>query len=137
MFVSSDCSSDVCSCVLKISALAKKKDSPSTSSERTVWGVWGIASRPELVEGLSLVCHPDTPSRAVDRVVVDVRREGIAVAFQYSLFGNLDRVYLPAAAPPVQASSLWERTCFEAFVKPEGAESYFEFNFDPARRWDI
>src|SRR3546814_11746092 len=36
----------------KISALAKKKDSPSTSSGRTVWGVWGIASRPELVEGL-------------------------------------------------------------------------------------
>src|SRR3546814_8017787 len=79
----SDWSSDVCSSDLirgdwdKISALPKKKDSPSTSSGRTVWGVWGIASRPELVEGLSLVCHPDTPSRDVDRVVVDVRREGI------------------------------------------------------------
>jgi len=30
---------------------------------------------------------------------------------------------------------LWEKTCFEAFVRAPGGESYVEFNFAPSTGW--
>src|SRR3546814_8359206 len=82
--------------------------------------------RPELVEGLSLSCHPQTPSSAVQGISIDIRREGRALALSYKLTGDLGRLHLPAPLPPAQADRLWERTCFEAFVKPEGGSAYLE-----------
>ena len=123
----------------KISSLAKGKGSPSTSSGLADVMDSGlpVPVRPELVEGLSLSCHPDTPCAAVEHIFVDVRREGVALALTYRVFGDLDRVRLPEPISPVRADNLWQKTCFEAFVKPVGSERYLEFNFDPARRWAI
>jgi len=125
----------------RISALAKGKNGPSTSSGRTeredAMPDPPHTVRPELVEGLSLSCHPQTPSSAVQGITVDIRREGNAIALRYNLIGDIERLYLPDPLPLFRADRLWERTCFEAFVKAEGASSYIEFNFDPARRWAI
>jgi len=121
----------------RISVLAKGKNGPSTSSGRTEreMPVPPTPVRPELVEGLPLSCHPQTLSSAVQGISIDIRREGRALALSYKLTGDLGRLHLPAPLPPAQADRLWERTCFEAFVKPEGGSAYIEFNFDPARRW--
>ena len=125
----------------RISSLAKGKYGPSTSSGRTesrnAMPDTPNSVCPELVEGLSLSCHPDTPCAAVEQILVDVRREGAALGLTYRLFGNLARVHLPPPISPIRGQRLWERTCFEAFIKPRGGEAYIEFNFDPARRWAI
>ena len=38
-------------------------------------------------------------------------------------------------AEPGRADELWETTCFEAFVRPLGEESYSEWNFAPSGNW--
>ena len=38
-------------------------------------------------------------------------------------------------APPVRTDGLWKTTCFELFVKPEGSDGYYEFNFSPSGAW--
>lgn len=56
----------------------------------------------------------------------------------YSLRENLDSVDLggaPTKSDPVpRRDFLWKKTCFEAFLQPKFATSYFELNFslDPA-----
>ena len=36
---------------------------------------------------------------------------------------------------PVRADELWRTTCFEAFLRAEGAEAYREWNFAPSGHW--
>jgi hypothetical protein len=36
---------------------------------------------------------------------------------------------------PVRADELWKTTCFEAFLRPAGGESYREWNFAPSGQW--
>lgn len=44
-------------------------------------------------------------------------------------------VVVPPFAGKGRADGLWQTTCFELFVKPEGGEAYAEFNFSPSQRW--
>lgn len=80
-----------------------------------------------------LVPHPDFPPRAVEaiEVVADIRRG--ASVLQYRVSG--EPPLIPASAAPERTDGLWQRTCFELFVKPEGGEGYFEFNFSPSTQW--
>jgi hypothetical protein len=82
-----------------------------------------------------LVPHPRTPAAAVARVeafiaVLDANE--MAIEFTVSPDSALA---LPAPAPPGRADDLWLTTCFEIFVKAEGADSYLEFNFSPSGAW--
>ena len=123
----------------KISALAKGKGKASTSSAQTEerTGTMETSARPELVEGLSLVCHPDTPCGAVERIEVKVERDANAIGLTFQLFGNLSAIRLPAPEAPTRGANLWEHTCFEAFVMQPGRSDYLEFNFSPSRQWAI
>ena len=81
---------------------------------------------------LSLVPHPDTPCRAVERIEARIERmPGGRLQLIYSLHGNLDRVRIPAPGTPLFADRLWEHTCFEAFVAGAG-NRYEEYNFSPS-----
>lgn len=42
---------------------------------------------------------------------------------------------LPDPADPVRTDGLWQTTCFEAFTRAEGKDSYLEFNFSPSSAW--
>ncbi len=42
---------------------------------------------------------------------------------------------VPGLAGRSRADGLWQTTCFELFVKPEGGEAYAEFNLSPSERW--
>lgn len=45
------------------------------------------------------------------------------------------RLVVPPFAGKGRADGLWQATCFELFVKPDGGEGYAEFNFSPSQRW--
>lgn len=58
-----------------------------------------------------------------------------ALSFRYRVRGDIGRVRVPPPGPAARADELWRHTCFEAFVRPKGAERYFELNFAPSTAW--
>ncbi|HYJ52366.1 MAG TPA: DOMON-like domain-containing protein [Allosphingosinicella sp.] len=60
----------------------------------------------------------------------------------FRLPGDTSMVELPVRIEPRvkqserrRADRLWEHTCFECFVRPEGEAGYLEFNFSPSMEW--
>ena len=45
------------------------------------------------------------------------------------------RFVIPKMSEPWRAEELWRTTCFEAFLRPAGAETYREWNFAPSGNW--
>jgi hypothetical protein len=91
-----------------------------------------------IAQSAALTAHPSTPGDAVRSLAVQLREEepGILV-FQYSLEADMSRVRVPPSVTGGRADALWKHTCFEAFVGPAGAPSYYEFNFAPSLDWAI
>ena len=84
----------------------------------------------------ALTCHPETPCRHVRAISTRVQRKPDgALAFVFALDGDLARLRIPPPGPHRRADRLWEHTCFEAFIAPKDAQTYFEFNFAPSREW--
>lgn len=83
----------------------------------------------------ALVRHPNTPSRAVEAIDVDLSRNGGLTALSYRVRGDIARLLVPAPDMPERTDGLWKATCFEAFVRPVGGEGYLELNFAPSGRW--
>jgi hypothetical protein len=84
-----------------------------------------------------LLPHPETPSSVLSGISVEVARtERGDFVLHYRAEGDIGRLRVP---PPVTYSSrqemLWETTCFEAFVRAAGGDSYAEFNFAPSTGW--
>ncbi len=130
----------------RISTLAKKKDSPSTSSGRTGKGgdrtlhsditSFPKPVRPELVEGLSfaLLPHSDAPPTAIDSVKAKISVSDGLIWLNYTV-KTCAEVRIPASSDPDRTDGLWQTTCFEMFVKDRAGPGYCEFNFSPSTRW--
>lgn len=85
---------------------------------------------------LALKAHPEFPSEPVSQIDVEVARGHDAVlTLRYALSGALRDLAIPPPAAPDRTDELWRRTCFEAFLQPESAESYVELNFAPSTQW--
>lgn len=83
-----------------------------------------------------LICHPDTPSTAVDTITVAVARPQPGVlALRYTVAGRIAQVRIAPPAEPLRADGLWQTTCFEAFVKTAQGAGYYEFNLSPSSQW--
>ena len=80
-----------------------------------------------------LICHPETPCAAVERIEGTVSRVGGALALHYAVHGAIGELRLPAIAAPARTDGLWKNSCFEAFLR--GAEGYAEYNFSPSAQW--
>ncbi|MBA3941234.1 MAG: hypothetical protein C0520_08505 [Sphingopyxis sp.] len=88
-----------------------------------------------------LICHADTPARAVRAIAVEVSLsfdDGFALRFVVD--GAIGDIVLPPGdGQLVIADSgtggLWQSTCFEAFLTEEGEPDYTEFNYAPDGRW--
>ncbi|KTE07081.1 DOMON-like domain-containing protein [Sphingopyxis sp. H115] len=88
-----------------------------------------------------LICHPDTPGKAVRSVAVEVSlsfEEGFAL--RYIVDGAIADLVLPLGEGELviadgATDGLWENTCFEAFLTEEGQPDYTEFNYGPDGRW--
>lgn len=80
--------------------------------------------------------HPDTPCPAVTSIEVEIERaDSRTLALRYVLTGRIAGLAVPAPAPSRRADELWRRTCFEAFLRPEEGEAYYEFNLAPSTEW--
>ena len=83
-----------------------------------------------------LQCHPATPAQSVRGVQAQVSwGNGETLALTFSLQGDLARLRLPAPQPSRRTDGLWQHTCFEAFIRPQGDPGYCEFNFSPSGEW--
>src|SRR5260221_3823845 len=90
---------------------------------------------------LNLVPHPATPSAAPPfKVWVNVEH---SAAFGVTATTNIwfgmgappSRFIIPEQVEPRRADELWKTTCFEAFLRVPGTESYREWNFAPSGEW--
>jgi hypothetical protein len=83
-----------------------------------------------------LVCHPAAAPKARLDLSADIELlAGARVRLRYRLSGELADVAVPARAPSKRVDGLWERTCLEAFIAPEGGEHYVELNISPSTEW--
>jgi hypothetical protein len=88
-----------------------------------------------------LICHPDTPAKAVRAVAVEVILsfdDGFALRFVVA--GAVGAIILPPGEGQLviadsATDALWQSTCFEAFLTEEGQPDYTEFNYAPDGRW--
>lgn len=56
---------------------------------------------------------------------------------EYSVAKNIDSIILPAIKTnPGRTIGLWNRTCFELFLRPKNLKEYIEFNFSPSHDWN-
>jgi hypothetical protein len=82
-----------------------------------------------------LICHPDSPSRTVKGIDVELVREAHGLWLRFYIDGSLDALALPTPAEPVRKDGLWQSTCLEAFVRDAAGGGYREFNFSPSGEW--
>lgn len=82
-----------------------------------------------------LVAHPAHPSAAVKSIHVDLERTESGLNLVYDVRGRIDQVRLPDGEKGVRRDKLWQRTCFELFVRDHTPSGYFEFNFSPGGDW--
>ena len=83
-----------------------------------------------------LVCHPLTPSRAIDEIDVQVESGANGIlALSFVLQGDLTSLRIPAERMRRRVDELWRHTCFEAFVMAGDGPGYREYNFSPSGEW--
>jgi hypothetical protein len=98
-------------------------------------------SDPESNSRIALICHPDTPAKAVRSIAVEIGLsfdDGFALRFIVD--GAIGAVVLPQGEGELVIADggtdgLWQSTCFEAFLTEEGQPDYTEFNYAPDGRW--
>lgn len=117
--------------------MEEKKNSPSTTSERTV--IQKAASpetvRAELVEAMSLSPHPTTQPVANISISASIMRGAGSFDITYTLSGAIEDVVFSVVADPIRTDELWKTTCFEAFARAKSDDSYIEYNFAPSTKW--
>ncbi len=93
---------------------------------------------PARIQVVSLLPHPETPSRAVRRIDAHVSRtpDGM-LSLRYILAGDPNRLRIPPAKSARIADELWHHTCYEAFVVRNEHPDYYEFNFAPSGEWAV
>lgn len=80
--------------------------------------------------------HPAHPPRAVSAVEARITgRDENWLRLRWRIENSVDLV-IPPFAGKGRADGLWQTTCFELFLCPEGSDAYCEFNLSPSERWN-
>jgi len=83
-----------------------------------------------------LVSHPEHPPLAVTQVEARIiGRDANWLRARWRVEGARQLV-VPPFAGRGRADELWQTTCFELFLKPEGGAGYLELNLSPSERWN-
>jgi hypothetical protein len=87
---------------------------------------------------IALTAHTATQSQVVQSLEARVTapRQGI-LALRYTLQADMSRIRVAVAGTvaPGRADGLWKHTCFEAFIRPDQSQVYYELNFSAAKQW--
>lgn len=89
---------------------------------------------------LNLVPHADAQPSQPFRVWVNVDHSGAFGAtattnMWFCVAAPASRFVIPQPADPERTEDLWQTTCFEAFLREPGEETYREWNFAPSGQW--
>ena len=81
--------------------------------------------------------HPTSPCDAIRRFEAGLETAKLPGELEicFRLDGDVSRIRLPAAELARRRDGLWQHTCFEVFLRPDGSDSYHEFNFAPSGDW--
>lgn len=84
----------------------------------------------------ALMLHPDSRCEAATFIeVFAARKDERRLELDYVVTGNMQGIRLPNAGIARRGDNLWQKTCFEVFIRPRGGKAYYEFNFTPASEW--
>lgn len=89
----------------------------------------------------NLIPHPTTPPAEASFKVWATVEHAASLAsvgttnIWFGIGARPDRFVIPESAEPMRARDLWQTTCFEAFLRALGEESYREWNFAPSGEW--
>ena len=86
---------------------------------------------------VELLIHPATHNKAIRRIAASIARDADSLQFSYRIEGDIAALRLPAQTEAIRADSLWQHSCFEAFLKVDGSVNYYEFNFAPSGAWAV
>ncbi|MBB3861029.1 hypothetical protein GGQ88_002301 [Novosphingobium hassiacum] len=87
------------------------------------------------METYELLAHPAHPPLAVTSVqarVLALDARWLTLRWRVEGAGQL---FVPPFAGKGRADGLWQTTCFEMFVRPDGGDAYAEFNLSPSQAW--
>src|SRR5271165_2831623 len=80
--------------------------------------------------------HPDSPCSAATHIEVEVARPHAGrLELSYVVAGRISDVRMPSVTAATRSDELWRQTCFEAFVRAQAGDIYYEFNFAPSTQW--
>lgn len=87
------------------------------------------------METYELLFHRANPPLAVSSVQARILSLDAHWLTLRWLVEGAGQMVLPPFAGKRRADGLWQTTCFELFVKPDGGDAYVEFNLSPSQSW--
>jgi hypothetical protein len=84
-----------------------------------------------------LIPHPATPCPAIRafEATAEASARPQAIAFRFRIAGDVARIRLAEPGFARRSDGLWQHSCFEAFLRADASERYYEFNFAPSGDW--
>jgi hypothetical protein len=81
--------------------------------------------------------HPACSCDAIRRIGVTVEPAALPdeLAIRYQIDGDIARLRLPEPGFARRRDGLWQHSCFEAFLRADASDSYYEFNGAPSGDW--
>ncbi len=87
------------------------------------------------METYELWAHPAHPPLAVTSVqarVLSLDAHWLTLRWRVE---GAEALIMPPFAGKGRADGLWQATCFELFMRPDGGTGYAEFNLSPSQAW--
>jgi len=86
-----------------------------------------------------LAPHPACSCDAIRRFGVSIEPSSLPeeLAIRYRIDGDIGRLRLAEPGFARRSDGLWQHSCFEAFLRADANDSYYEFNGAPSGEWAV
>ena len=96
---------------------------------------WRFFLMPPMTTHATLVPHPASPAGPVRRMAASWAHARDFLEFRWALGCDAGLLRLPPRGGARRSDGLWQHSCFEAFLRPDASDAYYEFNFAPSGDW--